>query len=43
MYKVINRNTQSVVGTYKTKEAARKARDKKDNAYGAYVHSVVEA
>lgn len=40
MYQVINRNTQAIVGTYKTKNAARNAVDRKDAQYGAYVHSV---
>lgn len=42
MFQVINTKTQQVVGTYSTKQRARNARDKKDNAYGAYVHSVRE-
>ena len=29
-----------VVGEYSTKKRARAAVDKKDNAYGAYVHSI---
>ena len=40
MFEVINRKTGQVVGTYSTKARARTAVDKKDNAYGAYIHSV---
>lgn len=40
MFNVINVKTQAIVGTYKNKEAARKAKDRKDSAYGAYVHAV---
>ena len=40
MYVVINKATQEVVGTYKNKDQARRARDRKDNAYGAYVHTI---
>ena len=40
MYEVYNRNTKQVVGTYSSKQRARTAMDKKDNAYGAYVHGV---
>lgn len=29
-----------VVGTYSTKKRARRAIDRLDNAYGAYVHSL---
>lgn len=41
-YQVINRKTNTIVGTYSTKQRARNAVDKKDNAYGAYVHSIRE-
>lgn len=43
MFQVINRKTGFVVGTYSTKQRARNAVDKKDNEYGAYVHSIREA
>jgi hypothetical protein len=43
MYNVINRYTKAIVGTYKTRDTARKAVDRKDNQYGAYVHMVVTA
>lgn len=41
MYNVINRNTGTIVSkNLKSKDAARKARDRHDNKYGAYVHSI---
>lgn len=40
MYQVINRNTQAIVGTYKTRNTARNAVDRKDAQYGAYVHLI---
>lgn len=42
MYQVINVKTQQIVGTYNSKQRARNARDKKDTAYGACVHTVRE-
>lgn len=42
MYQVINRMTNAVVGTYQTRSRARNAVDKKDNAYGAYIHFIKE-
>jgi len=41
-YQVINRTTSQVVGTYSTKQRARNAVDKKDNAYGGYAHFIRE-
>lgn len=41
-FQVINRQTNKVVGTYSTSKRARMAADKKDNVYGAYIHSVKE-
>lgn len=41
MYNVINRNTGTIVSkNLKSKDAARKARDRHDSKYGAYVHSI---
>ena len=40
MYQVIDRQTQAVVGTYKTRVAASRRVDKLDNAYGAYRYYV---
>lgn len=42
MFQLINSKTGAVVGTYLTKQSARLARDKRDNAYGAYVHRIVD-
>lgn len=42
MFQVINYRTGAIVGTYSTKQRARNAVDRKDNAYGGYVHSVRE-
>ena len=42
MFQVINQRTKQVVGNRKTRKAARRLVDKLDNAYGAYVHSIVE-
>jgi hypothetical protein len=42
MYQLINKNTNAIVGKYKTIKTARRARDRKDNEYGAYVHRVIE-
>lgn len=39
---VKNRKTGKVHGPYATRQSARSAVDKKDNAYGAYVHQVIE-
>ena len=43
MFKVINDKTGMTVGTYSTIKRARSAVDRKDNEYGACVHSVVAA
>lgn len=40
MFQLINNRTNQVVGTYSTKARARVARDKKDSAYGGYVHFI---
>lgn len=40
MYQVINKQTQAIVGNYKTRNTARNAADRKDMKYGAYVHAV---
>jgi len=43
MFRVKSKKTGLFVGgAYKTYQSARKVADKKDNAYGAYVHTVVE-
>lgn len=40
-YYVIDRTTRRKVGgPYKTKQRARTARDKHDNAYGCYQHAI---
>jgi hypothetical protein len=36
MYQVIDRQTKKVMGTYKTRKAAKRAVDRLDNEYGAY-------
>lgn len=41
-FQVYNRTTGKVVGTYGTRERARKALDKADCIYGAYVHRIKE-
>ena len=41
-YQVIDRQTGKVVGEYATVQAARKARDRKDLAYGAIRYMVRE-
>jgi hypothetical protein len=43
MFKVIDTQTQQVVGTYKTRAAANRAVDRKDNEYGAYRYRAVAA
>jgi hypothetical protein len=40
MYKLLNTKTGLIVGTYSTMARARAARDRLDNAYGAYVHTI---
>ena len=40
MFRLINIRTGLVVGTYSTRQRARAALDRKDNAYGAYVHRI---
>ena len=42
MFQVVEIATGYVVGTYQTRQAARRAKDRKDNAYGAYAYRVVE-
>jgi hypothetical protein len=42
MYLIINTRTGQTVGKAKTKAGARASKDKRDNAYGAYVHSIRE-
>lgn len=39
-HEVIEKGSKKVVGKYKSAEAARRGRDKKDNAYGSYKYSV---
>ena len=39
-YRLIDRRTGALVASYATRAAARRARDRKDNAYGAYRYSV---
>jgi hypothetical protein len=41
-YQVYNRQTQKVVGTYVNRKTALKKRDKADNEYGSYVHTIRE-
>lgn len=41
-YQVIDRQTMSVVGTFKNKNAARNKRDRLDLAYGAVRYMVRE-
>lgn len=43
MFHVINRNTGAVVGKSKTSIGARRIRERKDLAYGAYIHIVKPA
>lgn len=40
-HQILNTKTGQVVGKYSSVDAARTAMDKKDNAYGAYVHKIV--
>ena len=42
MFQLLNTRTGAIVGTYLTKARARLARDQRDNAYGAYVHRIVD-
>ena len=39
MYKLTNRKTGQEYGPYKSKQTARRARDRRDNEYGAPVVS----
>lgn len=41
-YQVIDTRTQTVVGTFKSKQAARNKRDRLDLAYGAVRYTVRE-
>ena len=46
MYKIMKRNYDGTfvqVGSAKTKEGARRAVDRRDNAHGSYVHSIRNA
>lgn len=38
---LINSRTGTTVGYYTTLKSARRALDKKDNEYGAYVHRII--
>ena len=42
MYQLTNILTNTVSGHYKTAKAAYLAADRKDNAYGAYIHIVTK-
>ena len=39
-YQVVDRQTQRVVGTYKSRNRAHNVADRKDNEYGAIRYSV---
>ena len=39
-YQVIDRHTQSIIGTYKSRKRATNKADKLDNIYGAYRYKV---
>jgi hypothetical protein len=41
-FNVVNFKTNTVVATCKTKDSARKVRDRKDLAYGMVTHKIVE-
>lgn len=41
-YEVFNKATGKVVGTCKSKAAARRSRDMNDMKYGSYIHSIRE-
>lgn len=41
-FNVINFKTNVIVATCKTKDSARKVRDRKDLAYGAVAHKIEE-
>jgi hypothetical protein len=42
LFEVINRKTKEVVGHGTSKHSARRVRDRRDNEYGGYAHSVRE-
>lgn len=42
MFVIINKRSGLIVSEAKTKAGARKAKDRRDIAYGAYVHSIRE-
>ncbi len=39
-FQLVDNHTKKVVGTYTDRKRARRARDKRDNDYGAYRYSV---
>lgn len=41
MYKLVNGKTGEVVGKYASRTVAHRAKDRKDNEYGAYIYAVV--
>lgn len=41
-YNVVNFKTNTIVATCKTKDSARKTRDRKDLTFGAIAHKIVE-
>lgn len=41
-FRVIEKASKQVKGTYSTRKRARTAVDKFDNAYGCYAHTIVE-
>ncbi len=41
MYRVVDTRTGAVVGQAKTLSRARSILDKRDNAYGGYIHKIV--
>lgn len=42
MFYVFNRRTGTCVAKCKTRKEARRAVDRRDNEYGAYVHYIVD-
>jgi len=40
MYEVYHKRTGKIIGKRKTRSAAWKLADKKDNEYGSYIHGV---
>ena len=41
-FKIVNRYTNEVVGSYNDVKRARRKRDKLDNDYGSYAYAVIE-